>query len=638
LLKCSCWKIPLVLFISLFLIAGCSAINDFMQEEMRGPSWDTNVRLPLIPTQEIKLVDILNENDQDYDDEDIFSFEFELDKMDFGLDEIELEDIDYAPIETNLPEIEIDFGQVFSGKIDPFGLVENEDIPLDDEVPPIDLSDEFTTLTIGQGTLDFFLEIDPEDNALEFGIKIILFDNDREIARGSSQFSDEAAHVEINLAGTELPNEIDLEFRITEPNKDYTGQLDYSVVMDAITIEKVTGLNEIDVQESLALNLIADEFEENIKEILMEEGDLILTPNIPAEWNIDFSIEKIYINDQELTPVSEGVFSLEEVVFNLEDDLEVKIDFRAAGTDVTYDTTETVGFDISLTDLLWKEITVSGLLTDMEDFTIDEEIFATELDELEEWLEGIGLAEEAITLILQVENQTEFGLSSDLSLVLLYTHDGTEGESVIEADDFTVDPREAKEILFLSGEIPSMPHSIKIPESSLEIAIPEGEDDITISRADYFSMVGDADFKLKFLVQPGGVENDVATGKLELDADDQDILDGWIQNVLIDFYNTNNLPLYLDITVFFSNDEENIFDQDNPNWTIGLPETGTGENYLVEISKDDVEIFQKPAWYGIRVEILKDITEPREITFKYGDSFSTKANLDVEIRVNPHED
>jgi len=185
---------------------------------------------------------------------------------------------------------------------------------------------------------------------------------------------------------------------------------------------------------------------------------------------------------------------------------------------------------------------------------------------------------------------------------------------------------------------PACPIPLRFPNQTLEIAIPEGEDDITITRADYFSMVGDADFKLKFLVQPGGVENDVATGKLELDTDDQDVLDGWIQNVLIDFYNANDLPLYLDITVFFSNDEENIFDQDNPNWTIGLPETGTAENYLVEISKDDLETFKEPAWYGIRVEILKDITEPQEIIFKYGDSFSTKANLDVEIRVNPHED
>ncbi len=637
-LKCSFWKIPLLLFIALFLIAGCSAINDFMQEEMRGPSWDTNVRLPLIPTQEIKLVDILNENDQEYDDEDIFSFEFELDKMDFGLDEIELEDIDYDPIETTMPEIKIDFGEVFNGTIDPFGLAENTDITLDEKVPPVDLSDNFTTITIRQGTLDLFLAIDPEDNDLEFDIEIILFDNGQELAQGSSQFSDGTAHVEIDLAGTDLPNEIDLEFRITNPNQDYNGQLNYSVKMDSITIEKVTGLDEIDVEESLTLNLLADEFDENIKEIVMEEGKLILAPNIPDAWNIDFSIEKIYINDQELSPVSEGVFSIEGVVFNLEDSLEVKIDFRAAGTDVTYDTTETVDFNISLADLLWKEITVSGLLTDMEDFTIDEEIFATGLDELEEWLEGIGLAEEAITLILQVDNQTDFVLSSDLSLILLYTHEGTEEESVIEADDFNVDPREAKEIRFLSGEIPSMPHSIKIPESTLEIAIPEGEDDITITRADYFSMVGDADFKLKFLVQPGGVENDVATGKLELDTDDQDVLDGWIQNVLIDFYNANDLPLYLDITVFFSNDEENIFDQDNPNWTIGLPETGTAENYLVEISKDDLETFKEPAWYGIRVEILKDITEPQEIIFKYGDSFSTKANLDVEIRVNPHED
>lgn len=632
--KSSYWKIPLILLIGLFLASGCSSITDFMQEDMRGPSWDTNLRLPLIPTHEIKLVDILNENEEEFDDEDIFSFEFELDKMDFGLDDIEIEDIVFDPIETTLPEIEVDLGRVFSGELDPFVLVEGQDITLDADIPTLDLSEEFSSLTIAQGTLDFDLEVhDPEDEALEFDIEIILLDDNDEIARGEAVFKNGEAQVSIDLAGETLPSEIDVEFEIKNPSKDYTGKLTYSAEMDGIKVEKVTDLNQtIDILGSLTITLDSGEFDDNIKKIVMEEGFLNISPSIPGDWNITFSIEQVTIDGQELP----GGVSLEEIEFDLDDDIEVAIDYRVEGSDISYDTNEEVGFSASLTDLLWKEITVVDLLDDMEDFIIEEEIIETGLDELEEWLEGIGLAEEAITLVLQVENETGFEITSDLALILLYTHNDTEGESKIETADFNIGPRETKDVLFTSEEIPSMPHSIKIPRSSLEFSVPGNE--VTISRADFVSAAGKADFKLKFLVQPGGIINDVATGELELDTDDQDVLSGWIQNILIDFHNTNNLPLYLDITVFFSNDEDNIFDEDNPNWTIGLPETGTSENYLVEVSPEDVEIFQEPAWYGIRVEILKDVEEATEIIFKYGDSFSTRANLDVEVRVNPHED
>jgi len=631
------WKIPLILFIALFLITGCSAISDFMQDDIRGPSWDTNLRLPLIPTHEIKMVDLLNENDNEFDDEDIFSFEFELDKVDFGFDEIEVDDIDFGSIKTNLPPIKVDLGEVFNEEINLIIPETVQEVTLEES---LNLSDSFSSIIIEEGSLEILLSTDPQDNELEFDIEIILLDNGTEISKGESNFQNGEAIVEITLDGEELPSNIDLEFNITDATKGYDGTLNYSLIMDTIKIEKVEDLEqEINISETITVNLDADEFDEHITKIVLEEGSLNLSPEFDfSDWNIDFSIENLSLDSQLLPQIGPGSFSLEGVVFDLEKDLEVKVDFRVQGNGISFDSTQDVGFMVSLTDFLWEKIKVSNLPTDVDEIVIEEEIIETGLEELKDWLEGIGLAEEAITLILNIENESEFKISSDLSFILLYNHEGTEEESEIKADDFTINPRETSEIRFTSGAIPSMPHSIKIPESSLSLSLPEGADEITISRSDYFSMLGSADFKLKFLVQPGGIKNDVATGELELETEDRDILDGWIQKVLIDFQNTNNLPLYLDITVFFSNDENNIFDPENLNWTIGLPETGSTENYLIEVSKEDVEIFKEPAWYGIRVEFLKDIEEEKEITFKYGDSFTTRANLDVEVRINPHED
>lgn len=49
------WRPLLVIFLVALLLSGCAAINKLMQEDFTGPSWDVDLVLPLVPTQQIMI-------------------------------------------------------------------------------------------------------------------------------------------------------------------------------------------------------------------------------------------------------------------------------------------------------------------------------------------------------------------------------------------------------------------------------------------------------------------------------------------------------------------------------------------------------------------------------------------------------
>ncbi len=295
---------------------------------------------------------------------------------------------------------------------------------------------------------------------------------------------------------------------------------------------------------------------------------------------------------------------------------------------ITITSTDNVNADITISDLIFQEITgiINDKRIDLDD--MDEEI---DLGEFADTLQGIFLFQNA-ELQLEIDN----GIGFNCDLILHLTGENNSGDSVQIDIEESIIPGEP---IIITDGIPELlnifPTHIKIQDSYAEI-----NGNGTISKDNIISGSYTLQTPLKFIINNHTMKMD-SLEHIEIDEDTQDIIEENFNSVKLLFTTENSLPFGTITKLYFTNDSTEIWteSEDSPYLIIDSLSILADETSEIEISLDEInatqnfDVFLNPDVYlGVEFSIIG--TDGNEVTIYGSDNIRIFGYLEVNVHIS----